>query len=142
MALPAIAQAQLAQNSAPPIEGRWRLVDMGGRPTPPVSSDAPPVTAEFSSGRLSGFGGCNQYTTSYQTSGEQLKVGTIASTQKACQEPLMQQEFYYLAALEGAQTYKINAQKLQITYQTAQGAGILRFVAEPPPEPSSYIIHW
>lgn len=140
--LPTIAQSQPAQNSAPPtLEGRWRLVD-GERPTPPVSSQTPPITAEFSGGRLSGFGGCNQYTTSYQTSGEQLKVGTIASTRKACQEPLMQQEFRYLAALEGAQNYKVNQQGLQITYQTTEGTGVLRFVAEPPPEPSSFIIHW
>lgn len=141
MSLPAIAQQ--AQNAVPQtLEGRWQLVNMGERPTPPVSSPATPLTAEFSGGRLFGSGGCNQYTTSYQTTGAQLSVGTIASTRMACPEPIMQQESRYFTALQGAQNYTINEQGLQITYQTAQGAGVLRFVAAPPPAPSSFIIHW
>lgn len=142
MALPAIVHAQTAQNSAPSIERRWRLVDMGGRPTPPVSSAAPPVTAEFSSGRLFGFGGCNQFTTSYQTTGTQLTVGgAFASTQKACPEPIMQQESDYLTALQGAQDYNVSQQELRINYKTAQGKGVLHFVLYPL-EPSTYEIHW
>lgn len=143
MALPAIAQSQPPQNPAPStLEGRWRLVNLGERPTPPVSPQPPQLTAEFSGGRLYGSGGCNRYTTSYQTTGEQLTVATIASTRMACPEPVMEQESRYLTALQGAQRYTLNEQGLQITYQTDQGTGVLRFVAEPPPEPSSFIIHW
>lgn len=151
IALPAIAESQPTQNPASPtLEGRWRLVDMGEpsspsgeRPLPPVSSGATPVTAEFSGGRLSGSGGCNRYITSYQTTGTQLAVGgTFASTRMACPEPIMELESRYLKALQGAQNYTIDQQELQITYKTTEETGVLRFVAEPPPEPSSFIIHW
>lgn len=143
IALPAIAQSQPTQNPAlPTLEGRWQLANIGERPLPPVSSGGTPVTAEFAGGRLSGSGGCNRYTTSYQTTGQQLQVGTIASTRMACSEPIMQQEFRYFTALQGAQSYSINPQGLQITYKTATETGVLRFVAAPPPEPSSFIIHW
>jgi heat shock protein HslJ len=141
MALPAIAQS--TQNpTSPTLEGRWRLVNPDERPTPPVDPQATPITAEFSGGRLFGSGGCNQYTTSYQTNGNQLSVGTIASTRKACLEPIMQEEFRYFTVLQGAQNYTVNTQGLQITYQTAQGTGTLHFIPAPPPEPSSFIIHW
>ncbi len=150
MVFPAIAQSQPTQNPATPtLEGRWQLVNMGEssppsgeRPLPPVSSDSTPVTAEFSGGRLFGSGGCNQYTTIYQTTGEQLQVGMIASTRMACPEPIMQQEFRYFTALQAAQTYNVNEQGLQINYQTDQGKGVLQFVKAPSPEPSSFIIHW
>ncbi|UIE37706.1 META domain-containing protein [Leptodesmis sichuanensis] len=141
IALPAIAQS--TQNpTSPTLEGRWRLVNSGERPTPPVDPQATPITAEFSDGRLFGSGGCNRYTTSYQTTGQQLQVGTISSTRMACPEPIMELEFRYLTALQGAQSYTIDQQGLQITYKTTEETGVLRFVAEPPPEPSSFIIHW
>jgi heat shock protein HslJ len=89
------------------------------------------LTADFSDNRLSGSGGCNRFMGSYQTDGEQLSIGPLASTFKACEESLMNQEMRYLSALQGAQRYELNSQGyLTIAYQTAQESGVLRFVPQ------------
>jgi len=88
------------------------------------------LTAEFSKGRISGSGGCNRFNGSYTTKGNQLKIGPLASTFKACEPPIMQQETRFLTGLQAAQRYEVNQDGLQIFYQTKQGKGVLRFTAE------------
>ncbi|MFQ3616516.1 MAG: META domain-containing protein [Cyanobacteriota bacterium] len=117
---------QLAQ--ARPLSGSWRLVSMAGI-EPGVPSQDMRLTAEFVGDRLSGFGGCNQFTGRYQATGRQLSVSPLASTQRACEGFLMDQEFRYLTALQGAQRYEIDAQgTLIVFYQNERESGELRFV--------------
>jgi heat shock protein HslJ len=93
------------------------------------------LTAEFASDRISGSGGCNRFMGSYQTEGETLTIGPLASTFKACEESISTQETRYLQALQGAQRYEVTEQGLTIDYQTEEGAGVLRFVqADSEPE--------
>lgn len=139
MAQPGLAQAgrgdfeadrsanrpQVAQ--ARPLGGAWRLVSMAGI-EPGVPSQDMRLTAEFSGDRLSGFGGCNQFTGRYQTTGSQLSVSPLASTQRACEGFLMDQEFRYLTALQGARRYEIDPQgNLVVSYQNERESGELRF---------------
>ena len=66
------------------------------------------VTAHFAEdGTLSGFAGCNNYTTSYNLDGDNISIGPIASTLMACDSPpgIMDQETQFLAALESATVY-------------------------------------
>jgi len=132
-----LAQTDLAQTDlgdrprvaqANPFSGRWRLVSMAGI-EPGVPSQDMRLTAEFAGDRLSGFGGCNQFTGRYQATGSQLSVSPLASTQRACEGFLMSQEFRYLTALQGAQRYEIDAQgTLIVFYQNERESGELRFV--------------
>jgi heat shock protein HslJ len=67
------------------------------------------ITASFNvDGRISGFGGCNDYNTTYQVEGNEITIGPILSTQKECSDPdgVMEQEGKYLKALETADTYR------------------------------------
>jgi heat shock protein HslJ len=135
-ATPLIAQSSPTQAlpfymaQSPALTGSWRLANMtsGDLPTPMVPSTD--LTADFSGGRISGSGGCNRFNGSYQARGGQLKIGPLASTRKACEQFLMDQEFMYLKALQGATRYEVNSDGLQIFYTTTEGSGVLRFTSQ------------
>jgi heat shock protein HslJ len=87
------------------------------------------LTANFSiDGKLSGSAGCNNYTATYEVSGKNLKIGTAASTRKACSDPagVMEQEMQFLKALEAAATYHLEGNQLKL--RTADGAMSVTFV--------------
>ena len=86
------------------------------------------ITAEFSEeGQLSGNASCNQYNTTYETDGNKIKIGPAAVTRMLCSEPdgIMEQEARYLAALETAETYKI--QGLNMEMRTSEGSLLASF---------------
>jgi heat shock protein HslJ len=85
------------------VDAMWLLVAFGEATNPTVVEEGTVVTALFSSdGMLSGSGGCNNYTTSYELAGDQLTVADpIASTMMFC-ETGMDQESTFLAALQSA----------------------------------------
>ncbi len=79
------------------------------------------ITAEFASGKVSGSGGCNNYSGSYVSTRavgkNTLRIeGPMAMTMMMCAEPLMDQERLYLAALESATEYTIEGFALTIAY--------------------------
>jgi heat shock protein HslJ len=115
------------------LMGNWRLVNMTvpTSPMPMLPLQTPELTAEFSDGRISGSGGCNRFNGGYQTQGEQLSIDPLASTFKACEQPIMEQETRYLKALQAAQRYEIDDQgHLSIFYGTEQSTGVLRFATQ------------
>lgn len=119
----------MAQSSA--IAGKWRLVSMGATAAPSTPLQTTELSANFEGDRISGSGGCNRFTGSYQAESSTLSIGALASTRMACEESVMNQETNYLTALQGAQRYEINEQgELQIFYQTTQESGILRFTSQ------------
>lgn len=136
IASPAIAEhfpattqpLQMAQSSS--LTGNWRLANMTAPGSPMPMVPAPELTADFANGRISGSGGCNRFNGGYKTTGNQLSIGPLATTYKACEEAVMTQEFNYLKALQAAQRYEVNPDGLQIFYKTDQGTGVLRFVAQ------------
>jgi heat shock protein HslJ len=91
------------------------------------------LTVTFTQDRISGSGGCNRYSASYQVkSSDHIAVGAVMSTRMACIEPeLMQQEAKFLAALKGAQILKSDRQgHLILQYTTEEGEkGSLTFKA-------------
>ena len=91
------------------------------------------ITATFDEeGKLGGSSGCNNYSTAYEVSGDQISIpGPIASTMMMCPAPgVMEQEGEYLAALESVASYAIEAK--QLTLYNAQGQAILTFVVQEP----------
>ncbi len=104
----------------------WNLVShnngKGGMVSTTIGTE---ITAIFDeAGTLSGSAGCNGYSASYVTDGEQLTIGPSASTRKFCAEPegIMEQESHYLAALENAAVYMIEGSRLEI--RDANGSGV------------------
>ena len=95
------------------------------------------ITAVFQEdGMLVGNAGCNNYSASYEYDGDTINIGPAATTRMACSEPegIMEQEAQYLAALETAATYKIDAERMEM--RTADGAKVAGFVIQGyvPPE--------
>ena len=81
------------------------------------------VTLDFAAdGKVSGSAGCNNYFGPYETDGDQVKVGPLASTRKMCagSEGVMEQEANFLRALQAGATFKITGNRLEI--RNASGA--------------------
>jgi heat shock protein HslJ len=102
----------------------WVLVGYGDALNPTVIEEGLVITATFSStdGRLSGEGGCNSYSTSYQSTDEgELEIdGPIAATMMACMEG-MEAEQTYFAALETVRAWHLNEKgNLELTYSSGQ----------------------
>lgn len=86
------------------------------------------ITAVFDpDGNLSGSAGCNNYTASYQTDGNNISIGPAAATRMFCAEPegVMDQEVQYLTALQTAATYRIDGSQMEM--RTADGALVATF---------------
>ncbi len=91
------------------------------------------ITANFGAdGILSGNGGCNKYNGTYTVTAKQIKIGPLASTRMACADPegVMDQEALYLAALETADTYKVEGTQLEL--RTKDGALVVQAIASKP----------
>jgi hypothetical protein len=78
------------------------------------------ITALFDNGQVSGSAGCNTYQGTYRTTKaagrNTLEFGPLAVTMMMCDEPLMEQERLYLAALESATEYVVEGFALSIDY--------------------------
>ncbi len=86
------------------------------------------ITASFSEdGRLTGSAGCNSYLADYKTEGTNITISSpVATTRMACpEEGVLAQEAAYLAALETADTYRIEGANMEM--RTAGGAKVAGF---------------
>lgn len=81
-------------------------------------------------GRLSGHTSCNAMNGSYTLAGDQLKIGTIATTRMACGRLLLEQEDRILTALEIAATARVRPDGL-LELRDADGRGVLRATRAP-----------
>jgi heat shock protein HslJ len=85
--------------------------------------------AEFSSNRVKGFGGCNNYDARYRSGGRTLFVSTPAVTLMACPEPAMTFEQTFLQLLGNSRFY--NADRNTLTVYDGIGSAVLVFDAAP-----------
>ena len=121
---PVPAQTQVMTQS--PIIGAWDLSSYtngkGGIETVIAGSATTAVFAP--DGKLSGSGGCNQYTAGYTTTASNgITITQPITTLMACQENVMQQETRYLSLLQKAAKYEISGD--QLTMSDSSGAKIL-----------------
>ena len=93
-----------------PIESHpWRLTSIEGQAVPAGTDPRQDAQLTFDgAGRVSGSGGCNRLTGSYQRNGTHLKIGPLASTRMACIDAARGQlEARFLAAIEATTQYSI-----------------------------------
>jgi heat shock protein HslJ len=86
------------------------------------------ITANFGEdGTLTGNAGCNNYSAQYETQDDNISIETAEFTEMGCLEPegIMEQEQLYLAALETADTYKIEGMTLDM--RTSEGSLVATF---------------
>jgi heat shock protein HslJ len=103
----------------------WEVYDIEG--TAPLTGSLP-ITVSFqvdsAVGTVSGSGGCNTYSASYQASDDKLAIGEISTTQKSCEAEIMAQEQAFLAALGSAATFEIVGE--QMTIWDDSGTAVLK----------------
>ena len=104
-----------ASAPAAALEGtEWRLVDIGGQPSPAGADSTrhPGFTLLADGRKVQGSAGCNRMTGTYQLDGQKLKFGPLATTRMAC--PAMQTETAFLKALEATTRYEVNGSSLTL----------------------------
>jgi len=92
-----------------------------------VYGDEAPSAAFGEDGTLSGFAGCNSFSSSWKTGDDgTIEIGPAAATRMACpDEQVMTQETRYLELLEQAGTYTVTGATLEMF--DADGTRILQF---------------
>jgi len=107
----------------------WKLTRLGDTPVSATSQQREPhFILESASRRVTGSGGCNRFTGSYQLDGNQLTFSQMASTMMACLDA-METEIAFLKALTQVKTWKITGQQLEL-YSSGDQA-LLRLEARP-----------
>ncbi len=108
--------------SANPLEGEWNVTgyNTGTQAvTSPLAGTT--LTATFTAdGHVGGDAGCNNYSGPYKLDGTKLTVGPLATTRKACDQPIMDQETKFLAALQTPTTVETSG--ATVTLRDASGA--------------------
>jgi heat shock protein HslJ len=86
------------------------------------------VTADFQADQVSGNVTCNNYSGAYQTNGNTITIGPLASTMRECVGPdgIMAQEADFLRAMEAAAQYEVKGDTLEM--MDDQDATILVFM--------------
>jgi heat shock protein HslJ len=100
----------------PPIplpDGNWELVTATFAEHGRIPGAAR-ATLAFSNGQLSAFSGCNTATGALAGGDGQLEVKELATTRRACPEPLAWFEFRYFRMLRTAPTYHVDGDVLAI----------------------------
>jgi heat shock protein HslJ len=92
----------------------WALLELNGKTiTVEVNDKAPYFELNSKKASSYGFGGCNRFFGSYETSGASLTFGAMGATRMACPEG-MDQEQEFLAALGSTTRYEIHGSKLML----------------------------
>lgn len=101
------------QSTESPLDGSsWVLTSINhNKPL-----DGTQATLLFQGGNASGNGGCNTYSGTYETSGEEILIGPLVQTEMDCREPegTMDQERTFLATLGEAKTFRLEDETLTI----------------------------
>jgi heat shock protein HslJ len=106
----------LAVEVAPQIDGSWTVNGVNdGRKALMSTLRGTTLTLAFAGGTVSGNSGCNTFRGTYKTQGERVAIGRLSTTRKACPgDGVMKQETNYVAALEKAETWKIERGELTL----------------------------
>lgn len=118
-----------------PLEGtHWRLTSMGPVESPSIPGADADFTAQFipgesgPSGMIVGRTGCNDYNAAYVANLKELKVNIPMLTNVSdCPQDFWEQEQQFFLGLNGATSYRILGNTLQIPYD--EGRQALNFVA-------------
>ncbi|HEY7206554.1 MAG TPA: META domain-containing protein [Methylomirabilota bacterium] len=105
----------------------WKLVRLGDAPVAVADRQREPsLVFAASEARVSGHGGCNRVTGSFEVDGARLKIGPLAATRMACPDG-MEREQRFLRAIQAVTTYRIRGSHLDLMDDS--GAVLARFEA-------------
>jgi heat shock protein HslJ len=111
-----------------PLRGSyWKLVRLSETPVQVAEKQREPhlIFANYEP-RISGSGGCNRLTGSFELDGDKLRLRGMAGTMMACPTG-MEQEQRFLQSIEKVERYRISGSHLEML--DATGAVIARFEA-------------
>jgi heat shock protein HslJ len=118
-----------------PLLGRW---DVSSFLLPPSTVTSPlegtKLEVVFGIASVGGSSGCNTFSGTYGTNGTTVRISPLATTRIACDQPVMDQETAFLAALQGVA--RIDYRGSQVNLTDRQGhlvVGLTRPVPEPSP---------
>ncbi len=97
------------------LEGpTWVAQEMSvdGTMTAPMA-EAPPH-AVFDDGAIAGSSGCNSYNGTYESDGDSMTIGPLATTLMACTTQLQGQETLYFELLAQVDTYEVSGDQLTL----------------------------
>jgi heat shock protein HslJ len=115
---------------ANPLEGAWIVTGYNNGQEAVVSPVAgTTLTAVFTDDAVSGDAGCNDYNGGYTLDGRKVAIGPLASTQKACDQPVMDQEAQFLTALQTPATVEVSG--ATVTLRSASGAMLVVLAPKP-----------
>lgn len=106
------ARSRVAEPDVPLVGTLWRLETMG--------ADNPVVTPLISEmriaadGRVTGTTGCNEFSGTATIDGYGITFSPLATTRRACEDPVMNQERAFLQALESARSWSIDGRHLDL----------------------------
>jgi putative lipoprotein len=97
-----------------PLEGtNWEVVEIRGVPTPAESQPTPFLLIQSGVGEVTGNTGCNSFNGPYQATGNQLTMGPLASTRRACAVPVVSDfETVMFDALQDTEFYVVRLNEL------------------------------
>jgi heat shock protein HslJ len=99
-----------------PMLGNWTVDSFATAPgTLAAPIEGTSLTAVFGIASVGGSGGCNQFTGTYGTNGNVVRIGRLATTRMACADEIMSQETAFLTAMEGAALIDRRGPSLMLT---------------------------
>ncbi len=117
-----------APGATPNLAGtEWRLQELAGAPALP---EVQATLAFPEAGRVAGFSSCNRFFGTYTLVQDKVAFGQMGMTRMACMGPAGEQETRYMAALQKAQTLRVEGSALLIAVEGQDKP--LRFVRSKP----------
>jgi heat shock protein HslJ len=123
-----------------PLRGDWRVDSFASAPnTVTAVLEGTELEVIFGLASVGGFAGCNSFSGTYGTNGNVVRVGRLATTRKACEQDVMDQETAFLEALQGAALVESRGDRLNLT--DLSGSIVVAFIRPwaieaPAPSPS------
>lgn len=118
------ASAALAQSPEPyPLGAEIALTEMAGTAVEPGAGITAIFAIDSTGGTLSGSGGCNSYSATWDSDGATLTVGPIAATLMACDPTTDALESQYLGLLQAAATWSLEG--TVVTVVSADGSTLV-----------------
>ena len=125
-----LALSACASNSNGLTGTNWKLISYGPASTQTPAAPGVETNLTFGAdGKLSGHLGCNSMGGDYSTSGQNITLGAVFSTEMACPDPQMTQEGIAFQVLKSNDTvgFKLDGNTLTIT--SSDGKNALIFTA-------------
>ena len=85
------------------------------------------ISIDLDAQQISGFSGCNNFGGSFTTSGEAVRVTQLRSTQRGCEQTVMEQESQFLKAIQAVEQIQMEEGQLVLLSTVDQTPNTLYF---------------